>query len=101
MKAYTVKYELKGYGYITVVAEDENEDLFWIELGFNISQNTIETSTNSSFVAVSTKYDSSTATTTIFVDVSTSTLDTSIGYTPTGFVTDAQLKTQFEWVCLD
>ena len=25
MKAYTVKYELKGYGYITVAAEDEND----------------------------------------------------------------------------
>ena len=25
MKEYTVKYELKGYGYITVTAEDEDD----------------------------------------------------------------------------
>lgn len=25
MKKYNVKYELKGYGYITVTAEDEND----------------------------------------------------------------------------
>jgi hypothetical protein len=38
MKGYTVKYELKGYGYITVIADDEDDAMDEINRIFEIEK---------------------------------------------------------------